>query len=252
MISTRCFTFQLHHEPKSIFQARTCFFLRLQCKAVKLSVAAAEEKKTLTHLWLITWEMYFFFPDLFFFFLQILFRPLSFIGILFLFPSCFTQTCTIAALFQCTLCRRGLENSPILKSRGKSPALQFRFKQLLGRPHPQVCIAWEGMGSVGKVDYGRQANLNKHSSFSQKHSFYDSINREALQLRTPSIKCKVESMCKMFSLGLIVNSFNSKYVCLSAWCSMHQAVVTSNLNQIQWHPLPTTALSGKYIGQFTG
>lgn len=58
MIATRCFTFQLHHEPESIFQACTWFFLRLQCEAVQLSVAAEEE--TLTHLRLITWEMYFF------------------------------------------------------------------------------------------------------------------------------------------------------------------------------------------------
>lgn len=137
MIATRCFTFQLHHEPESIFQACTWFFLRLQCEAVQLSVAVEEE--TLTHLRLITWEMYFF-SQIYFFFSKFCFVHFYYIGILFLFPSCFAQTLYTAALFQCTLCRRGLENSPILKWRGKSSALQFRIKQLLGRPHPQVCI----------------------------------------------------------------------------------------------------------------
>lgn len=201
MIATRCFTFQLHHEPESIFEACTWFSLRLQCEAVQLSVAAAEEEEeTLTHLWLNYLGNVFFSPRSIFFFSKFCFVHFYLSEFYFCFPRVSRRLCTqprsfsahyADAVWRTVRYWSGVE-SPRLCSLGLSCFSGGRIRKF--------ALFEEGWAVSAKWIPGcRQTWINIPLSPKNTVS-YDSINHEALQLRTPSIKCKVESMCKMFSL----------------------------------------------------
>lgn len=160
MISTCCFSFQLHHRTWANLRGVPLLSRGWGGRHFAL---VWQQRRRCKHTYDLLPGKCIFFPRSIFF-----------------SKFCFTHFYLSEFHFCFPRVSRRLARCYALSMCGKSSAPRFRLKQLLRRPHPQVCIVWGGIGSAGKADYGLRANLNKRSSFSPKHSFYDSINHQAL------------------------------------------------------------------------